>query len=472
MYAALSEETDAGVRIMTEHTATLADAYRLIHEGALACARAEQQGIRIDVPYCDEMKKQLTARIEEEQAKLQQTELYSKWEGVFGAKTNIGSNYQLSHLLYKVMRLPPPKSTESGQGSTDEDALGQLKVPGLDSIIQIRKLQKIRDTYLESFVREQRDGWIHPSFLLHTVRTYRSSSADPNFQNIPKRDKEAMRICRRALLPRPGYQFIELDFAALEVRIAACYCKDPMLIKYLSEDGDMHLDMAKQIFMFDEMDKSQPAFATLRQAAKNAFVFPQFYGDYYGNNAAGLAGWAELPQTVWKPGMGILLPDGRHIADHLIEQGIPSYKRFVDHIQEVEEDFWNNRFSVYNAWRRHWVTEYRKKGYLTMYTGFVCSGVMRKNEILNYPIQGTAFHCLLYSLIHLDRYMRMEGWKSRIVGQIHDSIIIDAHPDEAEHITKTMHKIVKEEMPRDWQWIIVPMDVEEDIYGVDSPWVK
>ena len=85
--------------------------------------------------------------------------------------------------------------------------------------LQIRKLEKIKGTYLEAFVREQTDGFIHPFYNLHNVRTYRSSSADPNFQNIPKRDKESMKICRRAILPRPGHMLVEADFSALEVNI-------------------------------------------------------------------------------------------------------------------------------------------------------------------------------------------------------------------------------------------------------------
>src|SRR5690606_24846764 len=155
------------------------------------------------------------------------------------------------------------------------------------------------------FIREQHNGYLHPSFNLHLVRTHRSSSDRPNFQNIPKRDKESLKICRRALLPRPGHLLMEADFAALEVMISACYHKDPVMLEYLHDKkSEMHLDMAKQIFRFDSMDKSIPSHYQLRQGAKNGFVFPQFYGDYYGNNARSLCEWAKLPQGKWKPGMG------------------------------------------------------------------------------------------------------------------------------------------------------------------------
>ncbi len=358
-------------------------------------------------------------------------------------------------------------------GATDEDALGRIDLPELKTILRIRKLFKIRDTYLGGFMREANGEWLHPSFNLHIARTHRSSSSDPNFQNVPKRDKESMEICRKALFPRPGHLLIEADFSSLEVMISECYHKDPVMMKYLKDKkSDMHLDMAKQIFMFDNLDKKLPEHALLRQAAKNGFVFPQFYGDYYGNNAKGLADWTKLPHGRWKKGTGIQLPDGVHIADHMINNGIKSLDNFTGHMKQVEDDFWNNRFKVYNAWKKAWVDKYRKRGYLKMLTGFTCSGVMRKNEIVNYPIQGTAFHCLLFTLIMMDEVMRRENWDSKIIGQIHDSIIMDVHPDELSHIEQTARKIVREDLPAAWKWIIVPLDIDVDTYEVDGPWVQ
>lgn len=453
---------------------TTADAYWLVHKGALALARAERQGIRIDLKYSNRKKRQLTRQIEKTFDQLKETKFYRRWEHIYGAKTNVYSNHQLSRLLYKIMKIEPTKTTTTGQGATDEEALGRIDIPELKLILKMRKLAKIRDTYLEAFVREQYDGYIHPSFNLHNVRTYRSSSDGPNFQNIPKRDKESMEICRRALLPRPGHMLMEMDFSALEVHIAACYCKDPVLINYLKDkNSDMHSDMAKQIFMIKDRDfnRKLPEHALLRQAAKNSFVFPQFYGDYYGNNAIGLADWTKLPHGKWKRGEGISLPEGGRISDHFIDNGIKSFGDFTDYMETVEDDFWGRRFKVYKNWREKRVQQYRKKGYLEMHTGFTCSGLMRKNEIINYPIQGSAFHCLLYTFIRMDEIMREEKWKSKLIGQIHDDIVVDADPDEAEHVEATAHRIVKEDLPEMWGWIIIPLDIDVDKYEIDGPWI-
>ena len=96
---------------------------------------------------------------------------------------------------------------------------------------------------------------------------------------------------------------------------------------------------------------------------------------------------------------------------------------------------------------------------------------MRKNEIFNYPIQGSAFHCLLFTFIELDKIMRRENWKTRLVGQIHDSILLDADPEEMPHIKEVLQTIVKETLPNAWKWIIVPLEIDVEEYGVDRPWI-
>lgn len=449
------------------------EAYQLIHDGILALARAERQGIRVDLEYCKRESKRCQHRINKAMEKLMETNLWKRWRHVYGTRANVMSRAQLSNLLYKHMKITPSKFTSSGEGATDEKALRNLNIPGLSDVLKIHKWNKVKKTYLDAFIELQVDGFIHPSFNLHTVRTYRSSSENPNFQNIPKRDEESMKICRRAIIPRPGRMLVEADFSSLEVNISACLHQDPQMIAYLTDKkSDMHLDMARQIFKMPEMDRSQPVFNTLRQAAKNGFVFPQFYGDYYENNAKSLADWVKLPQSKWKSGQGLELPDGSHISDHFRSQGIQSFQQFVEHIKAVEDDFWNHRFRVYNTWKQEQIREYRKKGYLRLVTGFICSGIMRKNEITNYPIQGPAFHCLLFTFIQLDRIAKKRKWKSVLIGQIHDSLIMDVVPEELPEIEKALQHIVKKILPKTWKWIILPLEIEIEKYGVDKSWAK
>lgn len=448
------------------------EGYELLHKGALAFAKAEAQGMRIDSEYCERKKKHLTRKIERLEKKLKETKFYRHWQHVM-KNPNIDSNWQLARFLYEVKKIKPVKLTPSGKGATDEEALSQIDIPEVKIILKLRKLKKLRDTYLDAFAREQVDGKIHPFFNLHTVRTYRSSSNRPNFQNIPKRDEEAMRICRGSILPRKGFQLLEVDYSGIEVRIGECYHKDPVMKRYIENpESDMHGDMAKQIFKIENFDKSIPEHKYLRNAAKNSFVFPQFYGDYYVNCAEGLAcKWGHLPKSKWKKGQGVPMPEG-FLSDHLIRVGIKSYSEFEEHIKEVEYDFWYRRFKVYQKWKDKLWKEYQRKGYIDTLTGFRIGGLMRKNEVINSPIQGSAFHCLLWSFIQLDEISEKEGWNTKLIGQIHDSILFDVDPEELDYVVPIIERVMTEDIRKAWDWIIIPLEVEMDICEPNEPWSK
>ena len=448
-------------------------AYNLFHEGILSLAEAEWQGMRIDIGYIYEMYDKIDSDVKEMEHKLQQSDFIKNWKKLYKDKMNTGSGMQLGEMLYNQMGLEPVKLTASGKGSTDENSLKQLNVPELDMILNIKKRKKLKATYLKNFEVEAVNGFVHPNFNLHTVRTYRSSSNSPNFQNIPKRDKEAMKITRDAIFPRKGHQLMEADFSKLEVSIAACYHKDPAMIEYLTSDhNDMHGDLAQQIFFISDKDwdKHSPCHSTLRAATKNSFIFPQFYGDYYKNNAEGLRQWVELGTGVWKPKSGILMDDGTYLSDHMQSNGIKHFNDFVEHLKEIEYDFWNNRFKAYGKWKQKWMKLFEKKGYFDMKSGFRVSGDMRQNEVINYPVQGAAFHCLMWSFIQINKELKEKKMDTKLIGQIHDAIILDVHPEELDEACAILKRITTVDLPKAWEWIIVPLQIEAELCGVDESW--
>lgn len=456
------------VHEMKEHPKAK-EAYALLHKGILALNRAEEQGIRIDLDYCYRKEKELTEQIQEIESRLFSTNFYKHWKhSLGGKKPNINSDDQLAKFLYQTKKYQPVKYTESGKGSTDEEALKGLGVSEIDDLLKMRKLRKLRDTYLKGFVKEQVNGYLHPHFNLHIARTFRSSSNAPNFQNIPKRDEEAKKITRKALYPRPGHQLLAVDYGGIEVRIAACYNHDDTMIQYIKNpESDMHGDMAQQIFMLDDQPEG---FKTLRNSAKNGFVFPQFYGDYFGNNAYSMAcDWGQLPKGKWKNGQGIQIGD-QSLSDHLIKNNIKSIDSFTEHIKHIEKDFWERRFPDYAQWKDKTWAEYQKRGYVDMLTGFRCKGLMSYNDVTNYPIQGTAFHCLLWSFVELDRILRKKKMKTRIIGQIHDEMVIDVYPPELHDLIDLLYKIMTKRIRKHWKWIIVPLAIEVDLGDIDASW--
>lgn len=450
------------------------EAYNLFHDGTLAFARAEEQGMRVDTEYIDRKLPRIYRMLEVLEEEFKETSFFKHWQHTVRGTININSNIQLSHFLYNVKKIKIEKKTISGQGATDDEAIQQIadlyNLAELRTLLEVRRLIKVKN-YLEMFKREQVDGFIHPFFNLNLVQTYRSSSDHPNFQNLPKRDEQSMKTVRKALYPRKGHQLLEVDYSGIEVRIAACYHKDPMMIKYIKDPTtDMHGDMAKQIFLVDKFDKSLPEHYTLRQAAKNGFVFPQFYGAYYVTCANNLAcTWGKLPQDRWRPGQGLPMPNGK-LSEHLIGKGIKSYDTFVKHLQRIEEDFWGNRFAKYAEWKDTWYNMYRKQGYVDLLTGFRCSGVMDRKQVINFPVQGAAFHCLLWSFNRLDKIIQEQKWKTRLIGQVHDSIILDVHPKELAIVTQMIHKVTCKDLLKAWNWIIVPLDIEMELCPIDTSW--
>ena len=133
---------------------------------------------------------------------------------------------------------------------------------------------------------------------------------------------------------------------------------------------------------------------------------------------------------------------------------------------------WNDRFRVYTDWKRRWWDEYCSKGYVHTLTGFLSQGVYRRNQVLNTAIQGSAFHCLLWSLVRLQRWLNKWKMKTKIVGQIHDSIVADVHPDEFDDYLAAVKQIITVDLRRHWDWIIVPMEIEAEASEVGGTWYE
>ena len=437
--------------------------YKLLHQGARALARVEAEGIRIDETYLESAIAESGAKIDSLQSKMFESPVMKGWRKIYGSDTNIQSGIQLGEVLTKVLGVDLPK-TASGRPSTDEDALSVIDDPFVKNYVELSKLKKARGTYLLGLRREVVDGFVHPFFNLHTARTYRSSSDSPNFQNFPVRNEEISGLVRRAFIPRKGRCLIEVDFGGIEVRIAACYNHDPNLLAYIRDPSkDMHRDMAAQCYCIPQNEVTKE----LRYAAKNQFVFPQFYGDFFGSCA---------PQ-LWESAAGVRLSSGISVRKHLkMTKGITELGEFeernvttgsfMEHIKRVQDDFWGRRFRVYGKWRRDWVKNYEKTGELKLLSGFVCRGLRGKNEITNYAIQGSAFHCLLWSLIRVVLVeLKKRRLRSLIVGQIHDSLVADVPLAEVDEFKRMVSTVMTEILPRKWTWIIVPLIVEITTYS-------
>jgi len=454
--------------------ATTRQAYQLIHNGSLALSKVEANGVRIDVDRLDRTIRRTAKEISRREEVLAEMDVAQKWRKMYGRKTSYGSRRQLGKVLWKMGYRWEKKTEKTKQPAVDEEVLNDLDCSFVQRFLKVEKLKKLQSTYLEGLrTHVSSDGLLHAVFNLHIARTFRSSSSDPNFQNIPVRDKFIGKLIRSCFIPRDGHSLMEIDFSGLEVRIAACYHKDPMMLEYIRTGYDLHMEMACRCFLLDESQVSKDA----RYCAKNTFVFPEFYGSYFGKIGPNM--WESIRRLKLKT------VDGKSLYEHLKEKGIKKLGKkkshdegrietesgtFLDHIREEEKILWGDRFQVYAQWKIDWFRQYMRRGYFHMFTGFREEGVFKRNDVINYPVQGAAFHCLLWCLIELQKWIDREGMKTKIVGQIHDSIIADVPHDEREKFTQKVKELMTEDIIRHWKWIIVPLDI--DIEASDKNWYE
>lgn len=450
---------------MTKLTALRQEGYELLHNGVIELSAVEANGIRIDLKRLEKSKSFIDKEMRQLRHQLEEDKVgaWRVWRKRYGAKANLSSREQLGVVLgtlgYKL-----DKRTSKGNIATDDEALAHL---GDDPFIT--KLRKYFDyskavgTFITGIEREIRGDRIHPVFNLHLVITFRSSSDSPNFQNFPVRDKEIAQLVRSLFIPSPKSCIVENDFKGIEVGVSACYHKDPMFIKDITTPGrDMHRDMAAEIYLLDTKQVSKDA----RYGAKNKFVFPQFYGQKWPDCAPNLWEWIDKGK--------LQTMDGMPLYEHLKAQGIkklgegdfdtdPQKGTFTYHVKQVEQKFWGERFKGYDAWKRRWFNSYLERGYFDFYTGFRSAGNFTRNQVNNAPIQGSAFHCLLWTLIQVNRKLRKYQMKSKVVGQIHDSLIGDVRVDEMRQYLEIVHQTATVELRKHYPWLIVPLEIEFEI---------
>ncbi len=427
------------------------EAYKLLLDGSAALTNVEHNGMRIDVKYLDRTIEQTAIKIKQMESKLKEDEVYKTWRKTYGEKSDLGSRKQLGNVIFNILGVECKNKTKAGNPKTGAEVLQEVDFPFVKKWNNFESLKKIRSTFLIGVRKETVNGILHPFFHLHLAITYRPSSSGPNFQNIPIRDPRQAKLIRRAFVPRnKDYLLVEFDYSGMEWRIASCLSQDDGMVK---DSDDPHSIWASKCYLNDGKAPSD-----VRHAGKNQFVFPQLYGSFYKQCAKNL--WNTIS----------IFEDSSLVKNTLEKNGIselgkcdfsldPIPDTFEYHIKNVEDKFWK-RYPDHNKWRRKWANDYKSVGQFKLLTGFTCQGIYTRNQLFNYPIQGPAFHCLLWSLIKINNWLVKNKMKTMVIGNIHDSIELDAHRDELDEVLEVCDRIMTEEIKKEWPWIIVPLAVE------------
>jgi len=407
--------------------------YSLTHKGILAFCDMESTGFCIKENYYEDVEKRLEKRVKTIEKKLLNSHEGMLFQKEKGKKISLNSPIDLSYLMYDILKLPVTKRTPKGKPSVDAEVLEKTENSFFKLLVKMRKIEKIRGTYLQQFKRETEEGKIYPNLNLHLTRTYRSSSDSPNWQNLPKHDKRAMRIMRDGIIPSPGNILVAPDYGSMEVRIIAIRFNDPILQDEMTHEKDPHGMWAKYL----GLDKQRETFKDARYDAKNAFVFALFYGSYYGN-----------------------------IHKDLVSRG---YRIDEGVVKSCEKLFWD-KYKVLKRNQEKLLRSYQKTGFVSMPWGHKRRGFLSRNQVINTYIQGPAFHCLLWSLARVNRIRKEEQWETKIPGQIHDEILFDLYPPELEHVMKTTTRIMTEDIRKENPWITIPLKAEWSKTEIDGSW--
>ena len=423
--------------------------YELFHLGTLAFTDIQENGFPIDEHELIKNDRELETQIFKKIHAINNCSEAQKWDQE--ESFNFNSPKQLQHLLFDIHGYNSPKTTPSGEKSVDVEALKIINSPICQHIVEYRKLFKIKNSFLAGLKRETINGILHPFFNLNRVATYRSSSNSINFQNLTKHSYTAKKYIRGCIKAPPGFRIVEFDQGQLEVRGSAAVSKDSSLQKYINDPTtDMHRDTAADYLLKEpsEIDK-----ATERQVIKNKAVFPSFYGAVPKN----------IAPAVWKA----LDPKTKK---HLKSKNVKNFDQFFQIVTLAWNNFWNVRFVEYKNWREFTWKQYLRRGKISLNTGFYYTAIGNKNQVLNAPIQGPCFHMVLYSIFIILNYLEEHQMESKIIGQVHDSIVMLVKDEEMELLKPVVKQAMTVEVKNKWKWIDVPLVVEADVYKTGGSW--
>jgi len=457
--------------------------YDLFLKGSVALSKMEANGIRIDTDYLSNILDKTARDITKREKLLTKHKFFRKWRSRYGDAANYASTDQLRTML-RTIGFKSKEKTPTLKMKVNEEELRRINSPFILDYLELKKQWKTLNTYLSGFKREVDDnGFLHPSFNLASgddegggAESYRGSASMPNFQNIPIRNPIMAALIRPCFIARKGCYLVERDFSGIEVRVAACYTKDRKLIKYVSDPdkGNMHHDMAKRLFSLtdEQVDKK-----TTRDCAKNMFVFPEFYGSVYFQCAPAI--WEAMEKRQFKiAGTDTLVRDWLKEGHGITklgncEPGAPTKSgTFVHRVKLVEQFMWEETFTEYTEWKKRWYRQYLSRGWFPLKSGFVCEGYYRRNQVLNFSIQGSAFHCMLWCIIEIQKEIEKRGMKTKLVGQIHDSLLADVPEKEIQEYLDMTTIIMSKRLPKHWPWIIVPIETEVEVVPLGGNWYQ
>ena len=319
-----------------------------------------------------------------------------------GGEFNINSPKQLGEVLFERLGLPHGKKTKTGF-STNAEVLEKLRYihPIVEDILDYRQVTKLNSTYAEGLLREiEDDGRIHTTFKQTGTATGRLSSAEPNLQNIPIRTELGRELRRYFVTKNSNYLLIDADYSQIELRLLAAMANDTTMIEAFASGEDIHAATAANVF-------GVPLSAVTPDLRKRAKAVN--FGILYGMGAHSLSEDLHISMAQAR----------EYIANYFA-----AYPDIDAYLKNVVGEAKDNGYVTTLFGRRRYIPELKMQNKNMQHFG--------ERVAMNSPIQGTAADIIKIAMIHVAERLAEHKLDARLVLQVHDELIIEAHKDVAD----------------------------------------
>jgi DNA polymerase-1 len=328
-----------------------------------------------------------------------------------GREFNVSSPKQLQVVLFDELSLPKTKKIKTGF-STDAESLEWLFAktshPVLQNLLRIREVSKLRTTVEGLISAIATDGRIHTTFQQTVAATGRLSSTDPNLQNIPIRSDEGRKIRNSFVAQAPYVDLMTADYSQIEMRIMAHLSEDKGLLKAFHEGEDLHSTVASQVFGIPIKDVD----SEMRRQIK-----AMSYGLAYGLSSFGLAQQLDIAPAE---------------ASALMGKYFERFGGIQDYLKEVVRVARERGYTETIMGRRRYLPDLNHENRQRR--------EVAERAALNAPIQGSAADIIKVAMLNVAKSLASEGLKSRLLLQVHDELIFEVAPGEAERLEKLVRR--------------------------------
>ena len=362
-------------------------------------------GIAIDTGVLAELNEELTVRVKEEED--------AAYEAV-AHEFAINSPSQLGDLLFKELKLPSGRRTQSGY-STDASILEGLREahPVIDHVLKYRELSKLKSTYTETLPLEvnARTNRIHTTYNQAGSATGRLASSDPNLQNIPVRTDLGLRV-RKAFVAeqRPDWVLLSADYSQIDLRALAHLSQDPELMAAFERDEDIHGSTASRIYKVPLEEVT----LDMRRIAK-----VMNFGVAYGLSAFGISQQTELT---------------REEGTEFIKTYFGTYAKVKEYLDGTVEDARKLGYAETLLGRRRYLPELNASNFAVRAAG--------ERMALNMPVQGTTSDIINAAMVQVQKRLEDDGMRSKMLLQVHDELIFEAPKEEVEALGAMLREVM------------------------------